>query len=206
MKNLLYILFIIFLNPLSAADKKGICIEWTEGDGLSLDGCKESSLSECSKGRKAITAKETSFQSYSGKLFKSKGDDGALFEFQEKPASACKPMFIASARSYEGTMSGNWGYIVYSDKLKKGDSAYIYGKNVTVREEGNVKSKKILSLDTGVKVQIIGKSAARGSVPELQDAYWFQISVQGKKGWVFGKFIHPDPNSEKSFVEEGTDK
>ena len=207
MKTLLYIIFIIYLNPLSAADKKGICIEWSEGDGLSLGECKASSLSECSKGKKAVSLKQTSFQSYTGKLFKSKGDDGTLYEFQEKPASSCKPLIVSSARDYEGTMSANWGYAVYSDKLKKGDTAYINGKNVTVREEGNLKAKKILSLNKGTKVEIIGKSAERADIPNFSyRAYWFQISVQGQKGWVHGIYIHPDPNSEKSVIGEGDDQ
>ena len=207
MKTLLYIIFIIYLNPLSAADKKGICIQWFEGDGLSLGKCKASSLSECSKGKKAVSLKQTSFQSYTGKLFKSKGDDGTLYEFQEKPASSCKPLIVSSARDYEGTMSANWGYAVYSDKLKKGDTAYIDGKNVTVREEGNLKAKKILSLNKGTKVEIIGKSAERADIPNFSyRAYWFQIAVQGQKGWVHGIYIHPDPNSEKSVISEGDDQ
>lgn len=203
MKTLLYIIFIIYLNPLSAADKKGICIQWFEGDGLSLGKCKASSLSECSKGKKAVSLKETSFQSYTGKLFKSKDDNSTVYEFQEKSASVCKSMKVDAARQDEGIMSAEWGHAVYSQKLKKGDTAYINGNDVTVREEGNLKAKKVLSLDKGTKVEIIGKSAKTASIPNFSySAYWFQISVQGKKGWVHGIYIHPDPKSEKSFIDQ----
>lgn len=199
MKLLLYVLFIIFSIPTAAEDKKGICLEWIEGEGFDLENCRPYSISECSKGKEAVPAME----GFSGKLFKSK-DGKVMSEFQEKPASACKALLISAARGKEGTASEYSAYIVYSDKLKKGDTAYIYGENVNVREKGSVKAKKLFSLNKGVKVEILDKSAKRENV--MNSGYWFQISVDGKKGWVFGAFIHPDPDSEKPFIGNSDNK
>lgn len=181
--------------PLSAEVKQGICLEYEEGDGFDLQSCRTSSLSDCSKGKKP-----TAMEGFKGKLFLST-DKKHLSEFQEKPASACKPILVSDARGKDTYLSEYARYILYSNKLKKGDTAYIYGENVNVRETGSIKSEKLFSLNKGTKVEIIGKSAMKQNLEkDTWKAYWFQISVNGKKGWVFGQFIHPNPDSEKPFL------
>ncbi|MDX1960729.1 MAG: SH3 domain-containing protein [Leptospiraceae bacterium] len=193
-----YLLLLFFTFVSLTAKESGICLTWTEGDGQTLSDCKPSTKAECGKGKKSISSKDTSFQNYKGVLFK---DDTNLYEFR-KGENSCDKLLIASARDYEGTMSSNWDFTVYSDKLNKGDSAFIYGKSVIVREKADIKSKKLFNADDRQKVKILDKTKERVKVGDHFPSYWFQVEINSKKGWVFGKFIHPDPESKKSFVSE----
>ncbi|MBK6606889.1 MAG: SH3 domain-containing protein [Leptospiraceae bacterium] len=109
---------------------------------------------------------------------------------------------IQSARDAEGTMCSEWGFVVYSEGLKAGDVSYIYGKSVNVRESASTKSKSILTPTDRTKIKILEKSKERATIPNLYKAYWFKISVGDKTGWVYGQFLHPDPNSSVSFIEQ----
>ena len=145
----------------------------------------------------------TWIENYTGKLFKSKNSDAQeIFEFKNESIDNCKKQMVQSARDAEGTMCSEWGFVVYSEGLKAGDTAYIYGKSVNIRESASTKSKSILMPADRTKIKILEKSTERASIPNLYKAYWFKISVGDKTGWVYGQFLHPDPNSSVSFIEQ----
>ena len=200
--NILAVFTILLLNPifLHAKEDKGICLSWSEGDGLSLDGCNASTLKECSKGKKAITNKDTSFQNYTGKLFQN--TEGNISEFLNELATNCEKRLVKSARNYELTMSTNWGHIVYSDKLKQGDKAFIHGEKVNVREKPSLDGKVVYVPKNLTEVNILQKTKERIKVADAYEAYWFKISDGKKQGWVYGQFIHPNPKSKKSYVDQ----
>lgn len=200
---MLILFFISSVNPIFSQANKGTCSTWIEGDSQSLVDCKESTLEECAKDKKAIHKKDTAFQTYTGKLFKSKNSDASeIFEFKNESVDNCKKQMIQSAREAEGTMCSEWGFVVYSEGLKVGDIAYIYGKSVNLRESASTKSKSILTPADRTKIKILEKSKERATIPNLYKAYWFKISVGDKTGWVYGQFLHPDPNSNVSFIEQ----
>ncbi|HRG48685.1 MAG TPA: SH3 domain-containing protein [Leptospiraceae bacterium] len=200
---ILILLFISSVNPIFSQASKGTCSTWIEGDSQSLVDCKESTLEECAKDKKSIQKKDTAFQNYTGKLFKSKNTDASeIFEFKNESVDNCKKQMIQSAREAEGTMCSEWGFVVYSEGLKAGDAAYIYGKSVNLRESASTKSKSILTPADRTKIKILEKSKERATIPNLYKAYWFKISVGDKTGWVYGQFLHPDPNSNASFIEQ----
>ncbi|MBI3396191.1 MAG: SH3 domain-containing protein [Spirochaetia bacterium] len=181
---------------------KGTCINWSEGDAQSMISCKASTLDECSKGRQTVDVKETAFQNYTGKLFRAPGAQD-FYEFKHEPADSCRKQSIKAARDAEGTMCSEWGYVVYSDHLKAGDKAYVYGTAVTIREKPSTKSNRVGTPADRAPLKILGKSASRETVQGLMNAYWFHVQVDGKKGWIYGQFVHPDPNSESSFISGG---
>ena len=207
-QKLVVILILLFISSVNAIfsqanSKKGTCSTWIEGDSQSLVDCKESTLEECAKNKSSIQKKDTAFQNYTGKLFKSKNADASeIFEFKNESVDNCKKQMIQSARDAEGTMCSEWGFVVYSEGLKAGDTAYIYGKSVNIRESASTKSKSILMPADRTKIKILEKSTERASIPNLYKAYWFKISVGDKTGWVYGQFLHPDPNSSVSFIEQ----
>jgi hypothetical protein len=196
--NIILFLFTICFSL--SAKETGVCYQWSEGDAQHLDSCEASSLEDCSKGRKAISKKETSFQNYTGKLFLDK-ENQSIFEFKKGSHEDCDKEIIKSAREAELTMCSNWGKAVYSTALKVGDKAFIYGKSVNVREKANSKSKKLFSPDDKTEVSILEKSTSEDKIDKLYSAFWFKISVNGKTGWVYGQFIHPDPTSKTEFIE-----
>lgn len=198
--NFIKILFLFLLSISISAKETGVCYQWSEGDAQHLDSCEVSSLEDCSKGRKAISKKETAFQNYTGKLFLDK-DNQNIYEFKKGNALDCEKEIIKSAREAELTMCSNWGKAVYSTGLKVGDKAFIYGKSVNVREKANSKSKKLFSPEDKAEVNILEKSVTEDKIDNLYSAFWFKISVNGKVGWVYGQFIHPDPKSKNEFIE-----
>lgn len=180
-------------------DTKGNCYEWEEGDAVHLMSCKPMTLAECSKGKKSIDVKSTAFQFYKGKLFQAPGNHN-IVEFLVEAPSGCKQAFIGAARGAEGTMSSNWNYAVYSEKLAAGHKAFVYGTSVILRDSPSTKGKQVAVLKDRAPVKIVGKSKERDAVKDLFPAYWFQVTVDGKTGWVYGQFIHPDPNSTEEFI------
>ncbi len=198
-KKLISIVFFFTFTAMLQANEKGICLSYSEGDSSIITNCNASTLKECSKGKKSILNKDTTFQSYEGKLFRSADDQNSFVEFRKESKSSCDLHFINSSRSQEGTMSGNWGYIVYSENLKTGDKAFVYGKKVIVRDNGSVKAKKIFNADENAEVLILEKSKAKEKVSEgLTEAFWFKVKIKDKQGWIYGQFIHPNPKSKEA--------
>lgn len=194
------ILISILLALSVNAKETGVCYTWSEGDSQGLIECKPSTLEECSMGNKAINKKETAFQNYTGKLFRNEETQN-INEFKTGSADICDKEMIKSARESELTMCDNWGKAVYSTGLKVGDKAFVYGKSVNVREAANSKSKKLFSPDDRTEVKILEKSAKEDKIDKLYSAYWFKISINGKTGWIYGQFLHPNPMSKTEFIE-----
>ncbi len=196
MKLIIFFLFTTFIF----SNEKGVCLIWVEGDGQSLQECKESNVRECSKNKKSISNMQTTFSNYKGKIFKSSSDDQNVIEFLEnKDKTHCEKLFVSSARDYENTMSDNWGYFVYSDLIKVGEKAFVYGNKIILREKPSTKSKKLNTLDNNLEIKILDKSKEKEKLPKSSKAaFWFKIKISEQVGWVYGQFIHPDPNSKES--------
>lgn len=193
----LTLVYLIVMTNLNA--ENGVCFIWSEGDALHLDSCAATTLDACSRGRKKIQNKDTAFQIYKGKLFKD--NDNNIYEFRNESIDSCEKELVKSAREAELTMCSNWGKSVYSSGLKVGDKAYIYGKSVNVRESPSIKSKKVSSPADRTEVKILEKSEKEDSLENLYSSYWFKISIGNVTGWVYGQFLHPNPNSKQEFVQ-----
>jgi hypothetical protein len=64
----------------------------------------------------------------------------------------------------------------------------IFGENVNVRKEANVKSEVVAKLQPGEKVKVIKKTnvlLTQGGMKE----YWYQIQAGEKKGYVWGSLL-----------------
>jgi hypothetical protein len=194
------LLILIIGHSTLNAQETGFCYVWSEGDAPHLMECKPSTLAECSRGKQSIKPGETSFDVYTGKLFRDE-ETQSIHEFKKSTKQSCENDQIKSARGSELTMSSSWGYSVYSKNLKTGDKAYIYGKSVNIREQANVKSKRLFALPNFTEVKILEKSKKEESVKDLYSSFWFKITVNGKTGWVFGQFLHPDPKSKEEFIQ-----
>lgn len=197
-KKLLLLCIFSFSISIFAKDT-GVCYQWSEGDAQHLEGCEASSLENCGKGKKKIKKEDTAFQNYNGKLFLD-SETQSIYEFKQGSIENCQKELIKSARAAELTMCDNWGKTVYSANLKVGDKAYIYGKSVNVRENANSKAKKLFSPEDRSEVSILDKTNKEEKIEKLYSSYWFKISVNGKTGWVYGQFLHPDPNSKNEFI------
>jgi hypothetical protein len=198
-KKSILIVFLYSFTSILPVEENGICLTYSEGDSSSITDCNASTLKECSKGKKSISNEDTLFQSYDGKLFRSAEDQNSFVEFRKEPKSNCDLHFINSARNQEGTMSSNWGYIVYSENLKTGDKAFVYGKKVIVRESGSVKAKKLFNVDDNAEVLILEKSKAKEKVGNsFTEAFWFKVKIKDKQGWIYGQYIHPNPKSKEA--------
>lgn len=43
-------------------------------------------------------------------------------------------------------------------------------------------------------LKITGKSEKPEGLGKLEvQAYWFKVTVAGKSGWIYGKYVHPNP-------------
>lgn len=193
------VICLLFICNTFIYSEDGICYQWSEGDALHLNSCSVSTLESCSKGKKSIQKKDTAFQIYKGKLFKD--NENNIYEFRKESKDECDKELIKSAREAELAMCSNWGKAVYASNLKIGDTAYIYGKSVNLRENPNTKAKKIAAPEDRTEVKILERSSKEDSIQNLYSAYWFKISVKGTIGWVYGQFLHPNPNSKEEFIQ-----
>lgn len=178
------------------AAKHGLCIGWDSGDAVHMESCAAMPESECTQGRKPLAEYDLVQEVAQGPLFID--SDGGLFEFRlsEKP---CKVLAIESAREAEKTMSGQWARWVYAEDIKVGDRAAIYGKNVKVHSEPGVGADvlRIITRASG-KFMVMQKSEAT-QVNEMSSS-WFKLSLGRGTGWVWGEYVHPDPQSEEKYI------
>ncbi len=198
-----FVVLMFLVPPPLAAKDDGVCYEWSEGDARHLMGCTPSTLSLCSKGREPISNKMTAFQGYTGKLFRSTED--TIYEFVKKAPEDCDKELVANARSVEASMSVEWGTAVYSNALKVGDKAYIFGNSVLIQDRPSKKASKVASPADLTPVKVVERSAKTSTFGKPNErypmqAYWFKVSVGNKLGWVFGEFLHPDPKSKKKYI------
>ncbi len=198
--GLIFLLSTVIVRA-EAPGEKGTCYKWSEIDGTAYGpgDCAVSTLAECGKGNKAVESKPSAFQKHKGKLFQT-SEAGEYTEFRSEPVALCQKARVVYARASEADMSSRVGFVAHSEDLIPGNRAYVYGSSVTLRETPSVKGKKVSVPADRSPVQIIGRSKTRDTVQGLFPAYWFQVTVDGKKGWIYGQFIHPDPDSPKSFL------
>ncbi len=78
--------------------------------------------------------------------------------------------------------------------------AVIISSHLRLRTEPSVKAKAVTTLWKGYILEIVSKSSKMDNV-EGVDNYWYQISYDGLKGWVFGSYIKLAPSYEKAEEE-----
>ncbi len=80
----------------------------------------------------------------------------------------------------------------------------IFGEKINMRVSNDPKSKVIAAYSTGQKFQILS-TGDPVSIPGIQGEYpWVQISVNGKTGWVYGKFAYDLAHDTSSWYTEGS--
>lgn len=178
---------------------KGTCYYWSDDLAPRVFSCEAATEVECAKGKQPLLNKDTYFGKFTGKLYGSPGAS-MVYEFRDEPIAACEKAMIKGAREAEASMSAGSRTAVYSIGLKVGDRAVVYGSSVILREKPSVKANKVAVLTDRAPVEVVAISKEMDAVPGLYKAYWFEVKVEGKKGWVYGQFIHPDPNSPELFI------
>ena len=182
---------------------EGLCLRWEEGDSLSLNSCHQSSKVDCHKSSKPIAPDKTMFVYDHEPVMQT--SQGEILEFRphSKSSQECSALLRSAARQAERMMSQQWGHFVYSKMLGKGQRAYVYGKNGWLYRKPDSTSQKKELLKDGLQVLIVERSLTQSHFGDHRDpaAYWFLVEGHGKTGWIFGKFLHPDPSSLKSIIQ-----
>jgi hypothetical protein len=181
-----------YRSPLAAEDlnMKGGCLYYTWGDALHLGECKPSTLGECKKGLKPMEGA----QGYT--FVHPEHEERGMTVFEPGPVD-CNKARIENNRSIEQQMSSQWGYWTYSAEVKPGDSAFVFGTGVNLRQGPSTKTKALAVLKNRSRLKILEKSAQPEVLADDQikiNGYWFKVNVEGKTGWIYGKFVHPNPD------------
>jgi hypothetical protein len=80
----------------------------------------------------------------------------------------------------------------------------IFGDNVNMRISNDPKSKVLAAFTTGQKFRILSMGDPV-SIPGIQGEYpWYQISINGKTGWVYGKFVYDLAHDTSSWYVDGS--
>ncbi len=82
---------------------------------------------------------------------------------------------------------------------KKSNYALITSSHLRLRTEATINSKALTILWKGYILEILRKSDIRDSV-EGKENYWYLISYDGLKGWVFGSYIDVYSSREKAIA------
>jgi uncharacterized protein YecT (DUF1311 family) len=177
---------------------KGICTLWTSGDAYHLEKCKAMTRGECAKSKADFEKKEV------------KMDLNFIEHNPPNSLAYCRDMKIKNARDVEMQMSGLWSKITWENKLKVGEDVYIYSERQRFRTNPDLNNSPLVSnphyyLSVGTKVKILEKSKKPTYMKPNKDfsSHWYKVKAleTGKTGWIFGRFLHPDPTSENSFVQ-----
>jgi hypothetical protein len=180
--------------------KHGLCLGWEEGDALHMSSCRETSQEACAAGRKPAPTKNWSFPPSKAALAVYAKKSANEYDSYEMRTETCPELNRDNARDVEKSMSGQWGYAVYSVGLKAGERAYIYGKDVPVRDKPAKNAAVLFRASASDRVTLREKSKEMDKGKELS-AHWFKVAwPNGKEGWVFGEFLHPDPQSPESVI------
>ena len=170
----------------------GVCTVWEQGDALHLSKCYKEYKALCN------TANNDSYGEQTSVIFK---------KMQEADINNyCHQVEVKNARDVELTMAGQWGVQVWDYLLTPGSKAQTYQRAIQLKlvpEIGGEDLKE--TIDSGTKVTIISRGAERKIVKEYGDysAYWYQVKIDksGIQGYVFGTFIHPNPDSPEAFIQ-----
>ncbi len=82
---------------------------------------------------------------------------------------------------------------------KKSNYALITSSHLRLRTDPTISSKAITILWKGYIMEILRKSDSRDFV-EGKENYWYLISYDGLKGWVFGSYIDVFSSKEKALA------
>jgi len=174
---------------------KGLCIGYSSGDAVHLDYCRVSTKQKCFKDNNKHIDYNNTEDIFSGNDF---------FEFRDTNDS-CQKVRVESARNTEEGLSNHWGNWIYSANLQKGDTPYIYApytnrEYIKVYSSADFKSKVTLRVKKDIKVKILDKS--KESKYQDMNSFWFKIKVYNKDGWIWGRYLHPNPFSPNSVYED----
>ncbi|MBN1533711.1 MAG: SH3 domain-containing protein [Spirochaetes bacterium] len=83
----------------------------------------------------------------------------------------------------------------------------IYGDRINIRSAPDLSSKVIATAACGQIVTVLEKTAKRKAI-EADDPFgyfWYRIdAVQGKRGWIYGRYLYLMGASPCEFVEKGS--
>lgn len=177
---------------------KGICTLWTSGDAYHLEQCKAMTRGECTKNKADLEMESI------------KTDLNFIEHIPPNSQAYCRDMKIKNARDVEMQMSGLWTKVTWQYKLKVGEEVYIHSKRQRFRTNPDLNKSPLVSnphyyLSVGTKVKILEKSKEPTYMKPNRDfnSHWYKVKAleTGKTGWIFGRFLHPDPMSEDSFIQ-----
>ena len=86
--------------------------------------------------------------------------------------------------------------------VNKDDSTWyvVSAEGVNLRFQPTTQSKIIIAVPDNYPIKILGRTDAQEKIGETSN-FWYQASVDGKIGWVFGEYINSQPK-EFAFVTE----
>lgn len=73
----------------------------------------------------------------------------------------------------------------------------VWGSNVRVRQNAEVTSTEMAKLSMGTVLKQEAISPSQSTIGGVS-SYWYQFSIGGKKGWVFGGFLRPYTAAQKN--------
>src|SRR5262249_55271174 len=156
----------------------------------------------CARGRKPASKSVSNFGLEKSAVAAYAGKEKSEYDTFERRAAGCTRIRRENAREVEGTMSGQWKSVVYSAGVKVGDSVFIFGqgvRTVPVRETADDKAPVAFKAPDRTRVKVLAKGPQAG---EDVSGFWFQLSFpDGRKGWVFGRYVHPDPDSLEPYIQ-----
>ena len=92
---------------------------------------------------------------------------------------------------------------IYASPFNEFDGI-IFGEKINIRSSNDPKSRVIATYSTGQKFKILS-TGDPVSIPGIQGEYpWVQISVNGKTGWVYGRFAYDLSHDTSSWYAEGS--
>jgi len=182
---------ILTLFILTALNAKGLCLGWSSGDAIHLDFCKVTTKEKC-------VANSTKFEGYAfaaamAKAPVYKNAKGLLVEYRQSNET-CRSIQIEVARNIEDTMSYQWGSWSYASEIKEGDQVYLYGKKIKIFDKPSFHAKLLAVGENGQQASIVTKQN-KSETHEALSAYWYEITMDNQRGWVWGRYLHPNPFS-----------
>jgi uncharacterized protein YgiM (DUF1202 family) len=72
------------------------------------------------------------------------------------------------------------------------ENAAVTGDGVRIREVPGTSGKIIMSVNKGARIEVTAKSPVTETIDGYPDS-WYAVTYQGKKGYIFGRFVALDP-------------
>ncbi len=116
-------------------------------------------------------------------------NDGKVIGVAVSAIETGQNLNFAIPSSFIGGMS-EFEPIIENDSDFDSYTMYISGNNVNVRSEPNVKLDNVLfRLNYDEKCYILSKSSIKENLTGEGYYHWYNISSNGRKGWVYGQYI-----------------